>query len=207
MKIKNKELLRTLKYALIAVSAGVIQFVSATILKLILEQTGLKGHSMFFIREFGTTTFISDTVGLFLSILWNFTFNRKYTFKAASNVPLAMFLVLLFYVPFYPFQIWYTDTVEKALVNIGFWGFLISLITCMLINGVLEFLWQRFVVFRKSLDTNSAAQKDAAVENADNAAEIDSKADSAETDDSFAGGAAKDDPDATANDDAEAGAE
>jgi len=164
MKIKNKELLRTIKYALIAISAGAIQFISSIVLKLILDQTGLKDHSMFFIKEFGTTTFISDTVGLALSIVWNFTFNRKYTFKAANNVPLAMCLAALFYVPFYPFQIWYIDTVEKALVNIGFWGYVIGLATCMIINGVLEFCWQRFVVFRKSVDTNSAAQKEAARE-------------------------------------------
>ena len=159
MKIKNKELLRTLKYALIAISAGAIQFISSIVLKLILDQTGLKDQSMYFIHEFGTTTFISDTVGLALSILWNFTFNRKFTFKAANNVPIAMTLAALFYVPFYPFQIWYIDTIEKALASIGFWGFVIGLVTCMIINGVLEFLWQRFVVFRKSVDTNTAAKK------------------------------------------------
>ena len=159
MKVKNKELLRTLKYALVAASAGIIQFVSSIVLKLILDQTGLKDHSMFFIKEFLTTTFISDTVGLALSILWNFTFNRKYTFKAANNVPIAMALAALFYVPFYPFQIWYIDTIEKALSSIGFWGFVVGLVTCMIINFVLEFLWQRFVVFRKSIDTNNVAKK------------------------------------------------
>lgn len=160
MKIKNKEFLRTLKYGIIAISAGAIQLIASVVLKLILDQTGLKGHSMYFIKEFGTTTFISDTAGLFLSILWNFTFNRKYTFKAASNVPIAMCLALLFYVPFYPFQIWYIDTIEKSLVSIGFWGYVIGLVTCMIINFVLEFTWQRFVVFRKSVDTNSVAKKE-----------------------------------------------
>ncbi|MCM1290169.1 MAG: GtrA family protein [Corallococcus sp.] len=183
MKIKNKELLRTIKYALIAISAGVIQLVSSIVLKLILDQTGLKDHSLFFIKEFGTTTFISDTVGLFLSILWNFTFNRKYTFKAANNVPVAMCLALLFYVPFYPFQIWYIDTIEKALVNIGFWGYVIGLVTCMLINFVLEFTWQRFVVFRKSLDTNNVAQKETQEENSadESRAEPQNGADETET--------------------------
>lgn len=164
MKIKNKELLRTIKYALIAISAGVIQFVSSTILKLILDQTALVGQRMFFITDTEKTAFISETIGLVLSVVWNCTFNRKYTFKAANNVPLAMCLALLFYVPFYPFQIWYMATIQNALADIGFWAFLISLVTCMIINGVLEFLWQRFVVFRKSLDTNSAAQKEAARE-------------------------------------------
>ena len=157
---KNKELLRTLKYAMFAISAGVIQFVSAMVLKLILEQTSLKGQSMFFIHEFETTTFISDTIGLVLSVLWNCTFNRKYTFKSANNVPVAMCLALLLYVPYYPFYIWYVDVVEKALAGIGFWGFVIALVTAMIINFLLEFPWQRFVVFRKSIDTNAAAQKE-----------------------------------------------
>lgn len=160
MKIKNKEFLRTLKYALIAVSAGVIQFVSSTVLKLILDATGLAGQRMHFITDTETTAFISETVGLVLSVLWNCTFNRKYTFKAANNIPVAMCLALVFYVPFYPFQIWYMATVQNGLANIGIWGFIISLITCMIINGVLEFLWQRFVVFRKSLDTNNSAKKE-----------------------------------------------
>lgn len=165
MKIKNKELLRTLKYALIAVSAGVIQFVFATILELILTHTPLKGQEMFFITRTTKPEFIAATIGLALSVIWNCTFNRKYTFKAANNVPLAMCLALLFYVPFYPFQIWYMAVVQDGVE--GFWGFMLGLVTCMIINGVLEFLWQRFVVFRKSLDTNSAAQKEAAREIAD----------------------------------------
>ena len=164
MKIKNKELLRTLKYVMFAISAGVIQFVSAMVLKLILETTSLKGQSMFFIHEFETTTFISDTIGLVLSVLWNCTFNRKFTFKAANNVPVAMCLALLLYVPYYPFYIWYVDVVEKSLASIGFWGFVIALVTAMIINFLLEFPWQRFVVFRKSIDTNKAAQKEQARE-------------------------------------------
>lgn len=158
-KINKKELWRTLKYALIAVSAGVIQFAASTVLKIILDLTGLNGQRMVFITDTETTAFISETVGLVLSVLWNCTFNRKYTFKAANNVPVAICLALVFYVPFYPFQIWYMATVQNGLANIGIWGFIVSLITCMIINGVLEFLWQRFVVFRGSVDTNDSAKK------------------------------------------------
>ncbi len=158
MKIKNKEALRTIKYTLFMISAGVIQFIVSTVLKLILDAT-TKEQSIFFIKEFTLSTFVADTVGLLCSIIWNFTFNRKYTFKSANNIPIAMTLALLFYVPFYPFQIWYVDFVEKQLESIGFFGYLIGLVTCMIINGVLEFLWQRFVIYRKSIDTNAAALK------------------------------------------------
>lgn len=159
MKIKNKEALRTIKYTLFMISAGAIQFIVSTVLKLILDAT-VEESKIFFIKEFILSTFIADTVGLLLSIIWNFTFNRKYTFKAANNVPIAMALALLFYVPFYPFQIWYVDMVEVQL-DIGVWGYLIGLVSCMILNGVLEFLWQRFVIYRKSIDSNVKEATDA----------------------------------------------
>ena len=166
MKIKNKELLRTIKYTLFMISAGAIQFIVSFVMKLILDATTTE-QTIFFIKDFILSTFIADTVGLFCSIIWNFTFNRKYTFKAANNVPIAMALALLFYVPFYPFQIWYVDFVEKALASIGIWGYLIGLVSCMIINGVLEFLWQRFVIYRKSVDTNAKATAEKATSTAD----------------------------------------
>ena len=163
MKIKNKEALRTIKYTLFMISAGAIQFIVSTVLKLILDATTSE-QQIYFIKEFILSTFVADTVGLFCSIIWNFTFNRKYTFKAANNVPIAMALALLFYVPFYPFQIWYVDFVEKQLEVIGFFGYLIGLITCMILNGVLEFLWQRFVIYRNSVDTAANSAGEAAKE-------------------------------------------
>ena len=175
MKIKNKELWRTIKYTLFAISAGAIELITATVLELILNETALKDHTMYFIIEYKTPTFIANTVGLALSVLWNCTFNRKFTFKAANNVPLAIGLALLFYVPFYPFQIWYTAMIDSHLVEkIGEFGsFIIGLVTVMIINFVLEFLWQRFVVFRKSIDTNAAAQKEHAGEQAEAATAAD----------------------------------
>lgn len=158
MKINKSELMQAVKFTLFSISAAVIQIVSSLLLKLIiLDYVIPEGHTFFFIKEWQTDTFIADTVGLALSVLWNFTFNRKFTFKAANNVPVAMLLALAFYVPFYPFQIWYVDTIEKSLAHIGDWGFIIGLGTCMLINFVLEFLWQKFVVFRKP---KNAEEKD-----------------------------------------------
>ena len=161
MAINKKEVWRAVKFTLFSISAGVIQFVSSLLLKLvILDRVMDPEATMVFIIEQPTSTFIADTVGLALSILWNFTFNRKFTFKAANNVPIAMLLAFLFYVPFYPFQIWYVATIEEKLASIGDWGFIIGLGTCMIINFVLEFLWQQFVVFRGKVDTNALAQKE-----------------------------------------------
>ena len=162
-KINKKELWRTIKFTLFSISAGVIQMVSSLLLKLlILDHFIPEDASFVYMVELNTNTFIADTIGLALSILWNFTFNRKFTFKAANNVPKAMTLAFLFYVPFYHFQIWYIDTIEKCLVNIGDWGFVIALGTCMIINFILEYLWQTFVVFRGAIDTNDVAQKEQA---------------------------------------------
>ena len=162
---KNKELWRAIKFTLFSISAGIIQVVSSFLLKfVIIDRIIDPDATMVFIVEQYTSTFIADTVGLALSVIWNFTFNRKFTFKAASNVPIAMLLAFLFYVPFYPFQIWYVPMVEHGLSQIGGWGYVVGLITCMIINFVLEFLWQKFVVFRGKVDTNEVAKKD---ENAD----------------------------------------
>ena len=159
--IKNKELWRAIKFTLFSISAGVIQVVSSFLLKfVIIDRVMDPNATMVFIIEQETSTFIADTVGLALSVAWNFTFNRKFTFKAASNVPIAMLLAFLFYVPFYPFQIWYVPMVEQGLSSIGGWGYVVGLASCMIINFVLEFLWQKFVVFRGKVDTNEAAREE-----------------------------------------------
>ena len=163
IKINKKELMRTIKFTLFSISAGVIQMVSSLLLKLLILDNFIPEDASFvYMVELNTNTFIADTIGLALSILWNFTFNRKFTFKAANNVPIAMLLAFVFYIPFYHFQIWYIDTIEKCLVNIGDWGFVIALGTCMIINFILEYLWQTFVVFRGAIDTNEAAKKEQA---------------------------------------------
>lgn len=178
-KIDKKEILQAVKFTLFSISAGAIQMVSALILKLvILEKCVPSGATIHFITDLALDTFIADTVGLALSILWNFTFNRKFTFKSANNVPIAMLLAFAFYVPFYPFQIWYIDAVEKSLANIGDWAFVIAQGTCMLINFVLEFIWQKFVVFRNpkrvgedtalsEQHSDESASEETAVENTD----------------------------------------
>lgn len=159
---KKKEWWRVLKFVLFSLSAGAIQMVSSLLLKLVLLDYIIPPDStLVFITQQATSTFIADTVGLALSVIWNFTFNRKFTFKSANNVPIAMLLAFVFYIPFYPFQIWYIATIEKALMGSigGDFAYIIGLVTCMIINFILEFLWQTFVVFRKSIDTNTNVKK------------------------------------------------
>lgn len=159
-KINKKELWRSLKFVLFSISAGVIQIVTSMLLELVIFKRVIPdGAVINFIGERDKSAFIATTIGLALSILWNFTFNRKFTFKAANNVPVAMLLAFVFYVPFYPFQVWYVDTVMKALAHTDDWGFVIAQGTVMIINFVLEYLWQTFVVFRGAIDTNDIAKK------------------------------------------------
>lgn len=134
----NKETLRAIKFTLFSISAGVIQIVSFTLLN---ELTPLPEH-------------ISYLIALVLSVLWNFTFNRRYTFQSAGNVPKAMLLVALFYCVFTPVSTW----VEKTLVGLGWNEYLVTAIN-MVCNFVTEFLYDKFVVFRNDTDTNALAQK------------------------------------------------
>ena len=141
-----------IKYALCAASAGIIQIVLFSILQAVIPSNGKTTH--FIVEDMDLVTFIATTVALCASILWNFTFNRKFTFKDAGNVPKAMILAFLFYVPFSPFQTWYVHTIKSLLVEaIGTDGAgIIAEGTVMIINFALEFMWQKFVVFRKPKD-------------------------------------------------------
>ncbi len=95
----------------------------------------------------------SYLIALVASVVWNFTFNRKFTFKSASNVPKAMTLVLLYYVVFTPLStLW-----GQAMADAGINEYIVLAFT-MIVNFVTEFLYQRFFVFRKSINTNCRAK-------------------------------------------------
>lgn len=160
---RNSSVWQAVKFIIFSVSAGVIQFSSFTLLKLIFDKTGTTESwgTMWFFQEMPKSTFTATTIALALSVIWNFTLNRKITFKASSNVPLSMALAFLFYVPFYPFQTWYVGAVEKALIDVNVDATLAGIIgefTVMGINFGLEFLWQKFVVFRKPKKKNEAEE-------------------------------------------------
>lgn len=88
MNEKNGTRWQAVKYLLCTASAGIIQFVSFTIMTYAFAK--LDWGTINFITEMKKTTFVATTVALALSVLWNFTLNRKFTFKSAKNVPVAM---------------------------------------------------------------------------------------------------------------------
>ncbi len=173
LKEKRKTAYQALKYFLCATSAGIIQMTLFAILQAAIPESS---KTIDFIVEMPLTTFIATTVALCASILWNFTLNRKFTFKDAGNVPLAMFLAFLFYVPFYPFQTYCMNAVKEALIDVGANAELAGIVgeaTAMVCNFVLEFLWQKFVVFRKPKDKKKTVceSEEASIEIADDVAE------------------------------------
>ena len=136
------EFLRTLKYILIAASAGIIQLGSFTLMNELI----------------GWDYWLSYLIALVLSVVWNFTFNRRYTFKSASNIPKAMALVFAYYCVFTPLS----TLLEHYLTDKLHWNeYLVTAIN-MLLNLATEFPYQRFVVFKKTIDTNDLAKKDQA---------------------------------------------
>ena len=135
---RKENLWQMLKFTLFSASAGIIQVASFTVLETV----------------FHLPYWPSYLTALILSVLWNFTFNRRYTFRSDANVPRAMALVGLFYLVFTPLTTWGGD----ALVGAGWNDFLVLALT-MILNFVLEYLYQRFVVYRGSIDTNDVARR------------------------------------------------
>lgn len=131
---KKKELIRTAKFVLFSISAGVIQIAVFTIMEELLHMT----H------------WVSYLAALVMSVLWNFTLNRKFTFHSANNVPIAMLKVAAFYLVFTPVSTWWTAVLTGTEFR---WNEYLVLIITMLINFVTEYLYDRFFVFGKSIDT------------------------------------------------------
>lgn len=103
----------------------------------------------------GLVPWLGYLIGLVLSVLWNFTFNRRYTFRSAANVTKSMLLVACYYVVFTPLSTWAQSWMTGTLG----WDATIGTILCMIVNFVTEFLYQKFVVFRGTIDTNDVAAK------------------------------------------------
>ena len=127
-----------IKFTLFSASAGIIQVASFTVMETL----------------FHLSYWPSYLTALILSVLWNFTFNRRYTFRSDANIMRSMLLVGLFYVVFTPASTWWGYALTKA----GWNDFLVLALT-MLANFVLEFLYQRFVVYRGQIDNNDVARR------------------------------------------------
>lgn len=129
---------QVVKFTLFSISAGLIQVVAFTLMETV----------------FHLPYWPSYLTALVLSVLWNFTFNRRYTFRSDASVGRSMLLVGLFYAVFTPVSTWW----GHALTTAGWNDFLVLAIT-MAVNFVTEFLYQRFVVYRNRIDTNDVARR------------------------------------------------
>lgn len=136
---KKENMAQVLKFALFSASAGVIQTLAFTLLNEIFKLSYMPCY----------------LTALVLSVLWNFTLNREFTFKSANNVPVAMAKVAAFYCVFTPLSTWW----GTALTSIG-WNEYIVLFGTMAVNLTTEFLYDRFFVFKGSMNTNKRAEKE-----------------------------------------------
>ncbi len=130
--MKNNNTLQAVKFALFSASAGIIQVVSFTLLNEVVKLPYWPAY----------------LIALILSIVWNFTLNRRYTFRSAANVPVAMAKVFGFYLVFTPLSTWLGDLATDKGVN----EYIVLALT-MLANFVLEYLFCKFVVYRGQENT------------------------------------------------------
>lgn len=129
---------QVVKFTLFSISAGLIQVAAFTLMETV----------------FHLPYWPSYLTALVLSVLWNFTFTRRYTFRSDASVGRSMLLVALFYAVFTPVSTWWGHVLTTA----GWNDFLVLAIT-MAVNFVTEFLYQRFVVYRNRIDTNDVARR------------------------------------------------
>ena len=134
----REELVRTVKFVLFSISAGAIELGSFTLLESVTNWD----------------YWVIHIISIVLSVLWNFTLNREFTFRSANNVPIAMLKVAAFYAVFIPVTTVLGDYLTKTC---GWNEFVVKGLT-MLLNFVTEYLYDRFFVFGKSIDTNKRAQ-------------------------------------------------
>ncbi len=139
--MQKKNLLQAIKFTLFSISAGIIQVASFALL-----------HDVLHLESY----WMSHIPSLILSVLWNFTLNRRYTFRSDASLPRSMALVALYYVVFTPASAWWGTALSQA----GVHDWLVEAMN-LLINFVTEFLFQRFVVYRGSVDTNALAKNKA----------------------------------------------
>lgn len=138
--MKNRgELWRAVKFVLFSASAGIIEIALFTLLN---ELTSWPYWPCYLIA-------------LVASVVWNFTLNRKFTFQSANNVPKAMLLVALFYAVFTPL----TTLLGNFLAEGLHWNEYLVTALNMALNLTTEYLYDRFVVFRGSIDTNERAKR------------------------------------------------
>lgn len=131
--MNKKELIRTIKFTLFSISAGLIEIITFAILNILTKWL----------------YWIKYLIALICSVIWNFTLNREFTFKSSNNIPIAMIKVLLFYIVFTPLSTLLGNYLAENLL----WNEILVTIINMILNFVLEYLYDRFYVFKNSIDT------------------------------------------------------
>lgn len=130
--MKTGSFMQMVKFTLFSISAGILQIGSFTL----------------FNELFKWMYWPAYLLSLILSIVWNFTVNRRYTFKSAANIPVAMTKLFAFYAVFTPVSTWLGHLAEGAGIN----DYIILIVT-MLTNFVLEFLFCKLVIYKNQENT------------------------------------------------------
>lgn len=105
--MQHTELRRTGKFLLFSCSAGLIEL----------------GGFALFNEAFHWPYWGAYLTALVLSVLWNFTCNRRYTFRSTEKVARAMALVFLYYCAFTPLS----TLLEHRLADVQGWnGYLVT---------------------------------------------------------------------------------
>jgi putative flippase GtrA len=131
---KQENLVQIGKFVVFSISAGIIQVLVFTILE----------------ELFHLPYWPSYLTALIASVVYNFTVNRRFTFKSANNIPKAMMQLGLYYAIFTPLSTWWGD----ALVQIGISDYLV-LGGTMAVNLVTEYCVNRFIIYRTSMNTRT----------------------------------------------------
>ncbi len=163
-KNTKKNVWQFIKFALFSCSAGAIQVISFTLLNEVLMKTDwmqsmMQNHEVFakiMQNEYGPCYLIA----LILSVIWNFTINRKFTFKSANNIPIAMLKVFGYYLVFTPVSTLLGNYFTARFASVGAIEYIVLGIT-MVTNMVTEFLFCKFVVYRNSENTAPMKEKKA----------------------------------------------
>jgi len=130
----NENTIQMIKFFFFSISAGLIQALSFTIL----------------FEIFHLVYWPAYLIALTLSVIWNFTLNRKFTFKSAANIPIAMTKIAIYYAIFTPLSTWWGD----KLTGLGFeWNEYLVLFLTMVTNLVTEFLVTKYIVYHNQINT------------------------------------------------------
>lgn len=165
---KRYDKLRFFRYLLVSISGSLIQILLYTLFTDIIKvdkhvsfntlyEKAAWLAKVFYDPETGKAYGLSYIIALSLAVVWKFTFNRKYTFKSTVNVPRAIFLISLYYAVFIPLSSWWVVELNKRLTFAL--SDKVALIIAMIANGVPNFLYQRYIVFNKTLDANARAKR------------------------------------------------